>query len=500
MFKSNQTVLAPAKSISTHSTPTNSALAACLEWSPQMRPVKPMKQIEQSPSALGAFLSRARRILVALAPVALCIGYQVSAAQPQKALCKGPLSISWHECVGSHVFFWGGRYEGEWKSGKMHGRGREYSANGTLLREGTWAEGAFVEKVDKEPETVPRGTITEAPKPVPDPRTPKSSPAAPITQKEAVGFTPGTRPGQVDTASCLKLNIPDHIVAKGRIGITSLSYVLDENGEIPSASVLLASGTTPEHATYDQIFLEALMACKGAPAAVLGKPVKSFGRADFNWVIPGVRLDSEPCRLSPTGDFAQPANVSGITQLAIKLGANGGFDYAQLISPSGNTLEHAQLDREAWRAVYSCPNVQVALLQGIPSGGTVRVEFRWAHGALSPVIRRPPILDVSACEKPEYTTAAKRAETIGDVTIIYSMNEQGVVTDASVERSSGPTREHKQLDRASLEAVKSCRGVPGVQDGTITSMSGRITYNWRLTGSGFDLRSLIMLPLMLLKR
>jgi TonB family protein len=142
------------------------------------------------------------------------------------------------------------------------------------------------------------------------------------------------------------------------------------------------------------------------------------------------------------------------------------------------------------------------LLRGIPSNAVVHVRFNWASGGEKAQIIRRPYLNAGACEKPEYTTAARRAEAQGVVTVIYSMNEQGIIDEASIEKSSGPTREHKQLDRATLEAVKACRiTTPGTIDGVPARLSGRVDYNWRLTGgSGFDFSSLLMLPLMLLRR
>ena len=89
-------------------------------------------------------------------------------------------------------------------------------------------------------------------------------------------------------------------------------------------------------------------------------------------------------------------------------------------------------------------------------------------------------LNFNACEKPGYTTAARRAETQGTVVVIYTMEIDGRITEASVERSSGPTREHKQLDRATLEAVKACKGRPGMVDGKPERLSGRVEYVWKL--------------------
>ena len=46
---------------------------------------------------------------------------------------------------------------------------------------------------------------------------------------------------------------------------------------------------------------------------------------------------------------------------------------------------------------------------------------------------------------------------------------------------SGMSREHKMLDRMTLEAVQACRGTPGTVDGKPEKLSGRIEYVWKLT-------------------
>lgn len=62
--------------------------------------------------------------------------------------------------------------------------------------------------------------------------------------------------------------------------------------------------------------------------------------------------------------------------------------------------------------------------------------------------------------------------------VMCTMEIDGRITDAMVERSSNPSREHKQLDRATLEAVKACRGVPTIENGVAVRTSGRVEYIW----------------------
>ncbi len=97
-------------------------------------------------------------------------------------------------------------------------------------------------------------------------------------------------------------------------------------------------------------------------------------------------------------------------------------------------------------------------------------------------VRTEPVLDFAkACEKPEYNAAARRAEAQGTVEVVYTMDTNGVIGSAEVVKSAGATREHKMLDRLTLEAVKACRGKPGTIDGKPQTLTSKVTYVWRIT-------------------
>jgi protein TonB len=95
--------------------------------------------------------------------------------------------------------------------------------------------------------------------------------------------------------------------------------------------------------------------------------------------------------------------------------------------------------------------------------------------------RVEPQLNFNVCEKPEYNAAARRAEAQGTVVVVYTMGTDGVISDASIEKSAGTSREHRMLDRLTLEAVKACKGRPGTLDGKPEKLTGRVTYVWKLT-------------------
>lgn len=96
-------------------------------------------------------------------------------------------------------------------------------------------------------------------------------------------------------------------------------------------------------------------------------------------------------------------------------------------------------------------------------------------------VRTEPRLDfASKCERPEYTAAARRAEAQGSVVVVFTMDTSGAINEASIEKSAGPTREHKVLDRLTLEAVKGCKGTPGTLDGKPEKLTSRVTYVWKI--------------------
>jgi periplasmic protein TonB len=97
-------------------------------------------------------------------------------------------------------------------------------------------------------------------------------------------------------------------------------------------------------------------------------------------------------------------------------------------------------------------------------------------------VRVPPRINWNICEKPEYSAAARRAEASGEVIVAYTADATGQIVEATIEKSAGPTREHKQLDRATLDAIRACKGgvTPGTIDGKPERVTGRVTYVWKL--------------------
>lgn len=90
--------------------------------------------------------------------------------------------------------------------------------------------------------------------------------------------------------------------------------------------------------------------------------------------------------------------------------------------------------------------------------------------------RAAAIVNASACEKPEYPSAALRAHEEGLVTLAFLIEVDGKVLESKVERSSGSRR----LDEAARNALGLCKFQPAMVDGKPEKSWARIEYQWRI--------------------
>jgi len=83
--------------------------------------------------------------------------------------------------------------------------------------------------------------------------------------------------------------------------------------------------------------------------------------------------------------------------------------------------------------------------------------------------------------RPEFPPAAQRANATGTSKIQFTVDAQGKVTKAEVLQPSGPTREHRLLDRAAAEALQQCPIKPGMDEtGRPIGTTTIVEYVWRL--------------------
>lgn len=108
------------------------------------------------------------------------------------------------------------------------------------------------------------------------------------------------------------------------------------------------------------------------------------------------------------------------------------------------------------------------------------VTFSTADGTARPG-GRPATIDVNSCERPAYPAAASRAEVTGLTKIRFTIDADGRVVTADIERSAGASREHRQLDRAAVDALSRCRFRPGTDEsGRAIGAFAVVEYVWRL--------------------
>jgi protein TonB len=87
----------------------------------------------------------------------------------------------------------------------------------------------------------------------------------------------------------------------------------------------------------------------------------------------------------------------------------------------------------------------------------------------------PASFDPSKC-KADYPKASLMNEEQGTTTMSFLISADGSVVDSKLEKSSG----FKNLDKAALKGLSSCKFKPGTKDGAPAQTWTRVDYAWKL--------------------
>ena len=99
----------------------------------------------------------------------------------------------------------------------------------------------------------------------------------------------------------------------------------------------------------------------------------------------------------------------------------------------------------------------------------------------APVRVAPSVNFGKDCEKPDYPSAAARAEVTGTTSIRVTVGIDGRVTATEIAKPSGSSREHRALDRAAEAAIRdSCKFKAGTVDGKPEPLTTTVEYVWKL--------------------
>jgi protein TonB len=95
---------------------------------------------------------------------------------------------------------------------------------------------------------------------------------------------------------------------------------------------------------------------------------------------------------------------------------------------------------------------------------------------------RPAVINAGAAQcHPGYPPAAQRAGAEGVSRIRFTVDASGHIASAQILQSSGPTREHRLLDKAAAEALAQCPVTPGTDDmGRPVGATTDVDYVWRI--------------------
>jgi len=129
-------------------------------------------------------------------------------------------------------------------------------------------------------QTAPTITAVTKVKP-PEPPPPPAKPAPPPPPPPPKPHVPVRTAPVVDAAACDKPPYPAASLRAQETGIVLLSFLIDVDGKVLESRVERSSG----HRRLDEAAKSGLGLCKFRPATVDGKPIRDWGRIEYEWKI-----------------------------------------------------------------------------------------------------------------------------------------------------------------------------------------------------------------------
>lgn len=107
---------------------------------------------------------------------------------------------------------------------------------------------------------------------------------------------------------------------------------------------------------------------------------------------------------------------------------------------------------------------------------SVLKSYRWTITDKEAVIQSRDFSIGHKCKRPDYPSSSRRAEEQGVVTMKFLISDNGEVSEAKVEISSGFVR----LDEAAILGLVACKFKPPVRNENSTNEWSTIKYSWKL--------------------
>jgi len=101
----------------------------------------------------------------------------------------------------------------------------------------------------------------------------------------------------------------------------------------------------------------------------------------------------------------------------------------------------------------------------------------------APRAARPAIADINACapKSSDYPLAAAKVNATGTTRVRFTVDGAGKLAKVEVVKSSGPSREHRLLDRLAVDKLSECSFKPGIDEsGHPTGGTFEFEYVWSL--------------------